>query len=196
MKKEIIFLLLLMVIGGSWLFSCHKDPGGPTKKDPCPWPEITTEGLNTFGCKINGKEWVPCVDLYGLAATLRPIDCLVTESDGSNSLSISVTRSVIDSTYSDVSFNGQMFIGYRPCREGLFHIPVDFFHASTELFTDWEGNSYEEFDTIAENYINVLRLDTATNMISAQFQITLIDKQTGKKVEITEGRFDLKYYQQ
>jgi hypothetical protein len=56
MKKEIIFLLLLLAIGSTWLLSCNKDPGGPTPKDFCPWPNITTEGLNTFGCKINGKE--------------------------------------------------------------------------------------------------------------------------------------------
>ncbi len=196
MKNKIIFQLFLLAIGSIWMLSCTKDPGGPTKKDPCPWPDITTEGLNTFGCKINGKEWVPCVDLYGLAATLRPIDCLVTESDGSNALSISLTRFVIDSTYSDVSFNGQMFIGYKPCKEGLYPIPASFSHASTELFADWEGYSYEGIDSTADNYLKIVRLDTAANIISGQFQITLIDKQTGKKAIITDGRFDLTYYQQ
>ena len=119
MKKK-IFLFLLPIIAVAWLNSCLKDPPGPTKKDPCPWPDITTEGLNTFGCKINGKEWVPCVDLYGLAATLRPIDCLITESDGSNFLSISVTRSVMDSTYSNVAYDGQIFIGYHTPGAGRF----------------------------------------------------------------------------
>jgi len=39
-------------------------------------------------------------------------------------------------------------------------------------------------------------LDTAANVISGEFKITLIDLQTGKKAEITEGRFDLTYYPQ
>ena len=195
--KNNILLFLLPLIATAWLSSCHKDkPIGPTTADPCPWPDITTTGRNTFGCKINGREWVPCVDLYGLAATLRPIDCLITESDGSNFLSISVTRSVIDSIYSDVASNGQIFIGYKPCKEGLFQIPTDFSHASTKLFADWDGDSYEDIDSSAENFLNITRLDTANNIISGQFQITLIDKQTGKKSKITDGRFDLIYYQQ
>jgi hypothetical protein len=137
---------------------------------------------------------VPCVDLYGLVATLRPIDCLITESDGSNFLSISVTRSVTDSTYSDVGYNGQIFMGYKPCKEGLFRIPSDFTHASTKLFANWNGDSFEDIDSTTENYLNITRLDTVKNIISGQFQITLIDKQTGKKSKITDGRFDLIYY--
>jgi hypothetical protein len=42
MKNGIIFLLLLS-IGGTWLLSCTKDTGGSKQKDPCPWPDITTE---------------------------------------------------------------------------------------------------------------------------------------------------------
>jgi hypothetical protein len=34
MKKEIIFMVLLLVIGSIWLLSCHKDRGDPTQKDP------------------------------------------------------------------------------------------------------------------------------------------------------------------
>jgi hypothetical protein len=43
MKNGIVFLLLLLAIGGTWLLSCTKDPGGPTQKDLCPWQDITTE---------------------------------------------------------------------------------------------------------------------------------------------------------
>ena len=199
MKKHFSRGAPTLLLGLLCLFfwaGCDKDDPGPTKQEPCPWPEVTTEGLNTFGCKINGKEWVPCVDLYGVAATLRPIDCKVRESDGSNFLSISLTRSVGDSTYSAISSNGQMFLGYKPCKEGLLIIPENFSHTSTTLFADWEGYSYEAIDTTAENYLNVARLDTAANIIAGQFQITLIDIQSGKKVEITDGQFDLKYYPQ
>ncbi len=188
--------LLLLLVLFSWLSACKKDNPGPTKKEPCPWPEITTEGKHTLGFKINGKEWVPCVDIYGLAATLRPIDCRLRESDGSNFLSISVTRSVGDSLYSAVGSNGQMFLGFAPCIEGILMIPEHFSYASVTLFADWEGRSYELIDTSGENFLKITRLDTAANIISGEFQFTLKDAQTGNKAEITDGRFDLTYYEQ
>ncbi|MDO8365483.1 MAG: hypothetical protein Q7T20_01715 [Saprospiraceae bacterium] len=194
MKKEIIFPLLL-ALGSTWL-SCSKDLGGPTQKDPCPWPEITSEGLNTFGCKINGKEWVPCVDLYGNWSSLRPLDCLVTESDGSNSLSISALRSVLDTSYSHVDSNGLVSLGFRPCSEGLMSIPSEFQSARILISVDWESNRFETVDLSSNNYLLINRLDTKTNIIAGQFQVTLLDTLTGNKIEITDGRFDIKYYPQ
>lgn len=185
-------------MAAAWLSSCHKDPPrGPTTPDPCPWPDITTEGLNTFGCKINGKEWVPCVDIFGLAATLRPIDCKVRESDGSNFLSISLTRSVEDSTYSAIGSDGLVTIGFKPIKIGNFSINSDLDYSSVR-FSSWGEPkiSYEFIDTSAINHLNITHLDTTNNTISGQFRVTLIDEQTGKKVEITEGRFDLRYYPQ
>jgi len=194
--KNKILLFLVSLMAALWLFACRKDPPQTPRPDRCPWPDITTEGLNTFGCKINGKEWVPCIDFYGSVAGLRPLDCTITESDGSNFLSISVTRIVKDSTYSTIISNGQMFFGFKPCKEGLFNVPEGFSHSSAKLFADWENYSYELIDSMANNYLQITRLDTATNIISGLFQMTLVDLQTGKKVEITDGRFDCKYYPQ
>ncbi|MBX2889507.1 MAG: hypothetical protein KF734_01145 [Saprospiraceae bacterium] len=195
--KNKIFLFLLPLLTALWLFGCYKDAPPPyVKPDPCPWPEITTQGLNTFGCKINGKEWVPCVDLYGNWASLRPLECLVTESDGSNSLSISALRSVLDTTYSHIDSNGLISLGFRPCTEGTLIIPSGFQSARILMSVDWEATRFEVVDLSANNYLMVNRLDTEANIISGQFQMTLIDTLTGKKVEITDGRFDLKYYPQ
>ena len=42
--------LMMYVAGVTLLFnSCKKDP----------LPKPTSEGLNTFGCKINGEVWIP-----------------------------------------------------------------------------------------------------------------------------------------
>jgi len=85
----------------------------------------------------------PCIDPLGSGSGLRPFDSRVRESDGSNFLSINATRSIEDLTYSDTSLNGQIFIGFTPCKEGLFNIPENFTYASSEFFANWEGNSYE-----------------------------------------------------
>lgn len=188
-------ILLVPLLAIMCLPACYKDPP-PDKPASCPWPEVTTEGRHTLGFKVNGKEWVPCVDLYGAVVGLRPIDCLVTESDGSNSLSISITRSVKDTTYSDALFNGQIFIGFRPCKEGMSNIPTNFIHSSFELFADWEGDAFETIDTTSNNFINIIRLDTTVNVVSGEFQMTLLSKKTGRQAVITDGRFDLKYFPQ
>jgi hypothetical protein len=66
MKHTItLFLLTASFICCSLLFhSCTKTPDEP-EPDPTPTPctnclpPITTEGKNTFGCKVNGKIWLP-----------------------------------------------------------------------------------------------------------------------------------------
>ncbi len=189
--------LLLILVLFSWLTACKKDNSGPTKKDPCPWPEITTEGKHTLGFKINGKEWVPCVDFYGAAVGLRPIDCRLRESDGSNFLAISSTRSVEDSTYADIGANGLFTLGFKPIKKGAFSIYSDLVYSSAR-FSSWAGPRivYELIDSSVLNHLNITHLDTVKNTVPGQFQFTLIDEQTGQKIEITEGRFDLTYYEQ
>jgi len=189
------FLLSLPLLTVLWLFACHKDPP-PPKPDRCPWPEITTEGLNTFGCKINGEEWVPCVDLNGLVVGLLPINSRLTESDSSNSFTISLSRSVYDSTYSKTNANALMTIWLKPCAIGQFEIPGLFEIARFGWYPKDSQYGYENIDTLTLNFFRISQLDTDKNIISGQFQMTLIEEQTGRKVEITDGRFDVKYHPQ
>ena len=180
------------------LTACNKEPPPvPPRPDPCPWPEVTTQGLNTFGCKINGKEWVPCVDMYAVWSNLRPLDCRVTESDGSNALSLSLIRSIQDTTFSDTNSDMLISMGLWPLMEGIQNVPVDFDYAAIDVFSFEEPHiRYEIIDTTSNNFFNIIRLDTSKNIISGTFQITVIDEASGKKIELTEGRFDITYYQQ
>ena len=198
MKKTHYFILSasLLVVGGLLLAACYKDPPQHIKAPPCPWPELTTEGLNTFGCKINGKEWVPCVDLNGRVVGLGRMESRLRESDRSNTFAVSLTRSVCDSTYSNVDANALFSIRLKPAAIGQYAIPGMFEIAKFDWSPDGSQYGYSIIDTLAINQFRINRLDTAKNIISGQFQITLIEEQTGKKVEITDGRFDLNYYQQ
>jgi len=193
--KKVIFLLLFQPF--LWLFACSKnvDPR-PEPKDSCPWPEITTEGLNTFGCKINDKKWVPCVDLNGAFAGIRPIDCLLNESDGSNAFSISLSRSVYDPAYSDTTFNALLTVWLKPGFIGQQEVPGIFDISRFGWYPNGISDGYEKIDPAAQNYFRVDQIDTSNNIISGQFQITLIREKTGDKVKITDGRFDIKYYPQ
>jgi hypothetical protein len=195
MKKEIIFLLMLLAIGSTWLLSCTKDPGGPTPKDPCPWPEITTEGKHTLGFKINGKEWVPCVDFYAIAVTLRAIDALMTESDGSNSLSLVGTRSMLSKGDSTISGYG---INLRPLHEGK--IEIDEMTGCGFNFSQHGGGIVQnEWNLPASRQgfiLEILKLDTAKNIISGTFEAILLPKYGTDTLFITDGRFDVTYYPQ
>jgi hypothetical protein len=90
--------------------------------------EITTQGLKTFCCKIDGVEWVPCVDLYGAVVALRPIECRVNESDNTYAVSLGATRSVEDSIYSTTKTDASMYFWLNPCKLGLQKIPNSFLY--------------------------------------------------------------------
>ena len=187
--------LLLLLVLFSWLTACKKDNPDPTKKEPCPWPEITTEGKHTLGFKINGKEWVPCVDFYGAAVTLRPIDATMTDSDGSNALSIVGHYS----RWSDGdSTNNTYGFWFRPLHLGVI---------ATHELMDCNFNFNQSDQGVFENkwslpesregfYLEILKLDTANNIVSGIFEAVMIPQNGTDTLYITEGRFDVTYYPQ
>ena len=193
--KHKIFLFLLPMLAAAWLNSCHKDtPRPPSKPGPCLWPEITSEGVNTFGCKINGKEWVPCADIYALAAANRPIDASFTESNGLNALSLTGVYSMtsVDSTSNSygIAF-WPLHIGKIPSEE-LEHAFFTFSERHESQFIDrWELPISRE-----GLQLEILRLDTAKNIISGTFEAVLLPKFGTDTLFITDGRFDVTYYQQ
>lgn len=195
MKKEIIFLLLL-AIGCTWLLSCTKDPGGPTQKDLCPWPEITAEGLNTFGCKINGKEWVPCVDIYALAVGLQRIECTLRESDGSNFLSMILTHSIQDTENDTLE---SLIIGLKPLKQGhnlISNLDYSKLQFGQIFESGQSSNTWKTFDSDVQNYFEVTRLDTSQNIISGTFEFTLLSDDKQDTLHFTSGQFDVTYYPQ
>ena len=196
MKKEIIFQLVLLAIGSTWLLSCNKDPGGPTKEDPCPWPEITTQGLNTFGCMINGKEWVPCVDLYALVVGLRNIECTLRESDGSNSLSMVLTYS-IQKTENDTLES--LIIGLEPLQQGhniISNLDYSKLHFSKIFESGESSKTWAIFESDVQNYFEITRLDTLQNIVSGKFEFTLYSEDKQDTLHFTSGQFDVTYYPQ
>ncbi len=171
------------------------DPPGPTKKDPCPWPEVTTEGKHTLGFKINGKEWVPCVDLYGAVVGLRPIDCTLRESDGSNFLGLDASYSM--SSISDTS--NLFFLGLKPLNEGIINAQ-DLVHLRIKFSLTYnDGLSAKSWSADSSGIgttIEILRLDTSQNIIAGKFSSLLFADAGNDTLVLTDGRFDLKYYPQ
>lgn len=187
-------LLLVLLCLFFWA-GCNKDDPAPTKQDPCPWPDITTQGLHTFGCKINGKEWVPCVDLNGLAVGTRPIDCTVRESDGSNFLSVVISYSM--SSVSDTL--ATLILGLKPLTEGNINLStLDYssFEFRHIYSTGQSSQKWTQLDTSSQNYFSITRLDTSKNIISGVFDFTLFSDNNQHPLHFSNGRFDFTYYQQ
>lgn len=193
--KFIIFFSVLLIFCLTVSMCKKDDPPSLTKKDPCPWPDITTEGKHTLGFKINGKEWVPCVDFFAAAASLRPIDASLTESDGSNALSMVghyFRWSDGDSTNNTYGF------WFRPLHLGVV-APHELLNCSFNFDQSHKGvfvNKWNLHESREGFHLEILKLDTAKNIVSGVFEAILLPKYGTDTLHITEGRFDLTYYPQ
>ena len=185
-------LLLPLVLAFTTLSGCEKDDGPkygyPPKIDYNVLPPETQEGLNTFGCKVNGKVWVARVLPVGII--IRDIEALVSESSGSGGSLISAY--MVDPA---IDVHEYMEIAITP----TYFKTGDFCFDNTNVSFQYRGN---KSNTITSDYfqfsndcVTITKFDTENNIISGTFACTLVPDSTklNNKIEITEGRFDLKY---
>ena len=176
---------LLFIIGLSCLFlaaSCDPDDEMPPTPEPT-LPELTTEGLNTFGCYINGELWVaeipPLSEITGitkLEAFLNP---------NSRFFGIRARK-----TTQDDSTNQRLSV----LIENIMGIGVYENKFSPEIY--WDVNSSCQYYELDSNYIhniNVVKFDTITKISSGVFSYRLINRNCNDTLKITEGRFDLQF---
>ena len=142
---------------------------------------ITQTGAGTFGCLVNGELWIPEVD----GASDVAADALL---DNDRTL---VELTLRKEPLSD-SRDQNMVIGCRFEETGL-----DKGLTSYSFFLDrGKENSCRiiELDTNQTNYLIVDLLDDNTKVISGTFQCVFKEPDCpDTKIEITEGRFDLRY---
>lgn len=152
------------------------------------FPDITQEGKGTFGCKIDGRIYVPKAEsIFTPQSNLWAH--LVTEFNGLDSMIISVRRDRTESL-------GHLVFWYKGAPEGLqsgtYRMQNPLLEAggySAQYY--YRGIAYLT-DINLPGQMEILRFDRNERIISAKFEFTLIDQTTGELVEITEGRFDLK----
>jgi hypothetical protein len=70
MKRYFNFSVILIVVTSSLLASCELLNIKPKPK----LPPITSEGKNTFGCRVNGKVWLPEKSWRGPAFGIQFVD--------------------------------------------------------------------------------------------------------------------------
>ncbi len=174
-KHSVTTLMLLLLLTNS---QCKKHNEEPQL------PPLTTTGAMTFGCKINGKVFVP-KDGRGKPGLICQYVNLGTGEGGGWYLNIPATD-------------------WKPN-------PPEGVNIETDSLLVEEGRSYEfkqtkgspqafydkgeVFPAVNNNSgkLKITRFDQTNRIVSGTFFFTGTNAFTGEKVEVTDGRFDIRY---
>ena len=185
-KAWLLYVCLLTMLAGC--SQCNKvvEPNDPT--NPAGLPAATQVGARTFGCMVNGKVYVP----VGRQSILTSNPKAAYEpSYGELGIGgdIYLDKPVNGSNLKEyISFSGQNI--YDVGTYNLTNSNIIFIYANIAE----DGNGYYSDTEIATNcQLTITKLDKTNKIIAGTFSFTLEKKDTGKKVTVTDGRFDLKY---
>ncbi|MCS6795578.1 MAG: DUF6252 family protein [Raineya sp.] len=174
MKRSFIFILVGMLF---MMLTCiRKQNVEPTL------PPETQNGANTFGCKVNGKVWLP----NGRESLYHgKLIVLYDETFQGGNLSISAfserdNASIIINVGGNCNSVGEYII--------YDNSPTSFQYTILRNCVFYSG---DKINKEAVGKLTITKLDKMRRILSGTFYFT-IENACGR-VEITEGRFDLKY---
>lgn len=181
-RKKLAAFLLLAILSAS----CKKShTQGPTL------PPITHQGLNTFGCKVNGQVWVP---YYPCFYNQSAIKTYIVPLQRGSILPISFQLNL--STFYGQG-NGDSFFAILPGQG----VPYTGIHGTYNYFDsldiEYDGptsgySSISAFTIQGRNSFQITTLDTVNGIIAGTFAFTLYGTPTDSLV-VTDGRFDFKF---
>jgi uncharacterized protein DUF6252 len=176
MKQNVLFLILISCLVCFERCQCKDDDPPPAKPPIIPTcdtclPEITTTGRNTFGCRVNGKTWLPKGGSDALNVDYFNQHLIVNAFNSGSKQYIDIDFAPITDT---VTYNL-----YTP---GLSTQWGRYINSSTTI-------NYNA-DTIYHGFIHVSKFDPVEGTMSGTFAFDAYNPQ-GDTVHITDGRFDL-----
>src|SRR5688572_23134744 len=187
--KTTILLLLTMIIS----IGCLKDLFDEKL------PEATKTGANTFGCKVNGKSWIPDGS-HGLFVSIPALSASIYTSQGRKFLYISARKdpSILnkeeEDSYDDMDFDvilpanpGEVIIN-ETCTNCGLACPYSSLRFFVKGLTN--GACYMT-SSIHTGKIQFTRIDTLNRIVSGTFEFSAFDNNTGKTINVTDGRFDV-----
>jgi len=171
------FLLMLSL-------SCKKDPPiDPEPTEPV-MPPLTHQGLNTFGCYIDGELFVANDGdgYWDIPAVSGSFD------EGEGILLLQASRYIDGEFFDDIRIQ---VLSIESLGEFSFYSEGD----ELRGYTGTGGNCDYYYDTDDYGVLNVIHLDKVENIIAGTFKINLINKDcaTDTLLKITDGRFDFRY---
>ncbi len=170
-------VLIFIVLSAS---RCKKDPVNPIDQLP---PETTT-GAMTFGCKVNGKVFVPR-DGRGRPGLFVQYVNLGNVPDGGWHLNIPAVD-WIPSSIPLVSITTDSLLlteGTTYAFKNLKGYPQAFYSNDIAVYPKLDNDQGELYIT---------KFDQTNHILSGRFSFVGTSS-NGEKVNITEGRFDIRY---
>jgi hypothetical protein len=172
------------------LFACLGIVSLSCQKEKLPKP--SQSGANTFGCKINGKNWVPhstggfggtepTIGGFFYSANNRP-DVWITAYDD---------RTSIDLFLNNVTSTGEYLLNQttqpippstRPANYGAY-----FIDGNTIADPDYAYITSRQYT----GKVTITRAGTVNRIVSGTFEFTAYDSDSKQTVRITDGRFDI-----
>jgi hypothetical protein len=162
-------------------------------------PEPTQSGENTFGCLINGKPWVAEIGPGVFDPTIRKLESRYDEPG------FGITD----------SYNFRMIANYVSLKDSLsegFSISFTPVYEAGEInFSNLVSKVFNLYTTklgipgtlkafyLDEEYSGTFiidKLDTNENICAGHFDLRLINPSKTDTINLTHGRFDVKYAQQ
>jgi hypothetical protein len=170
----LVFSVFTTIVGGK----CHKESDEPQL------PPETTTGAMTFGCKVNGKVFVPR-DGRGKPGLFCEYVYRGTAAGGGwhlNIPAINWTSSPIEG----VSITTDSLLMY----EGInYEFKTEKGNAQT-----FYSKEIEYWKLNQENgEIHIIKHDQQNRILSGTFFFTGTNQSSGQKISVTDGRFDIRY---
>ncbi len=182
LKYGVTTLMLLLLLTTS---QCKKKTEQPEL------PPLTTTGAMTFGCKINGKVFVPR-DGRGKTGLYCQYVNLGNGEGGGWYLNIPATNWE-PSSIPAISITTDSLL----VEEGMiyeFKLDTNFLPIKGTARASYliGSDAYPKLNS-QNGSLHVTRFDQANRILSGTFYFTGTDASTGEKVEVTDGRFDIRY---
>ncbi|WP_296619885.1 hypothetical protein [Marivirga sp.] len=176
MKKFPLYFLLLLLFScqSCQLFDKEEDTLDP-QEELAKLPPITATGENTFGCLVNGKAFLPVQGFLGANA----LDGYVNSSN----------KFVLQALNIQENYNLNIQIIDLNSFSGDLTISTTNVLGDKDLVSFTKGDN--RYDDLIAGELNIIKDDRDSSIIAGTFTITF-DTGNGE-LEISEGRFDLKY---
>ncbi|MFN6944414.1 MAG: hypothetical protein ACK4ND_05665 [Cytophagaceae bacterium] len=174
--KSTLGILLLLI-----LTSCPKITPEPKPEE---LPPETQEGKDTFGCLVNGQVWVPRVTVWvgqsRLVSSYHEGRLNLAARRVTDRYGYSENQSLNVLVVKDVFSTGTFVVNSRH-KDGRGR----FNNLITKCIYETDSIQYD-------GLVEITKLDTINHIVSGRFHFTANSEDCGK-VEVTEGRFDVRY---
>ncbi len=171
--KTFYLYSILLLLGCS---ACKTDSLSPKEG----LPDDTQQGLNTFGCLVNGEVWLP------KAPFLK------------NKLVYEYSNGLFSISADKIDKNFHQAIGIRieenlnsPIAYNLESYPE---HKATFFDLERDPPCFYDRKAVKKGELKITKLDTANHIIAGTFAFTVWTEGCDT-IKVTDGRFDLKYAQ-